>query len=179
MARAGSCSTQIIGRKIPRFAIVTDRFVRSADICTQKLVAPLINDRFSCGNAAVVGIVNRLKVGLCKGRYLRKAAVGAFHSIGQFGLRAVIHRNLVTVCCVAQSSPSWLEIRALTVNVRFHQQRTLAAHWTNGRSADKTDLDRTHLNWPFRPGPDLENLPRCCGAARHCCQSCRAQHFGQ
>ncbi|WP_159090064.1 hypothetical protein [Ruegeria sp. Alg231-54] len=69
---------------------MTDRFVRSADICTQKLVAPLINDRFSCGNAAVVGIVNRLKVGLCKGRYLRKAAVGAFHSIGQFGLNEVV-----------------------------------------------------------------------------------------
>ena len=46
---------------------------------------------------------------------------------------------------MAQSSPSWLEIRALAVNVRFHQQQTFAAHWTNDRCADKTVVA------PFKP----------------------------
>jgi hypothetical protein len=44
-------------------------------------------------------------------------------------IEAVIHRNLVTVCCVAQSSPSWLKIRALAVNVRFHQHWTFDKKW--------------------------------------------------
>ncbi|MEP5090728.1 MAG: hypothetical protein ABJR23_14985, partial [Paracoccaceae bacterium] len=43
-----------------------------------------------------------------------------------FGLGVIIRRILLNVCSVAQSGPSWLEIRTLALNDRFHQQRTFS-----------------------------------------------------
>ncbi len=52
------------------------RFVRSADLQPQNFAAPLINDRFSRGIAAVAGCVPRTKDGL-----LRSADLGVQSSI--------------------------------------------------------------------------------------------------
>lgn len=49
--------------------------VREAALQLSHFAAPLINDRFSRGIAAVIGCIPRSKDGLCKCRYLRKADV--------------------------------------------------------------------------------------------------------
>jgi hypothetical protein len=46
----------------------------------------------------------------------------------------------VTVCFAAQSSTSWLQIRILALNDRFHQQRAFAAVTTNVSVAGRTGL---------------------------------------
>jgi hypothetical protein len=55
-------------------------FVRKPALQPQNFAAPLINDRFSRGIAAVAGCVPRPKDGLCKHRYLRIAAISASRS---------------------------------------------------------------------------------------------------
>ena len=54
----------------------------------------------------------------------------------RYGLGAVIHQILATVCYVALSSRSLLEIRTLALIDRFHQHQTFAAVTTKVGSAD-------------------------------------------
>ena len=60
---------------------VNGNFVRTTALQPQNFAAPLINDRFSRGIAAVAGCVPRKKYGLCKVRKLRTADLGAQRSM--------------------------------------------------------------------------------------------------
>ena len=73
-------------------------------------------------------------------------------ALGTSGLDAVIHRNLVTVCSASQSSPSWLQIRILALNDRFHQQRAFAGllqsqHSIESNWTSKVGADHIHLRY--------------------------------
>ena len=75
---------------------------RSAALQPQNFAAPLINDRFSRGIAAVLGCVLRPKGGLCKGHLLRFVAIGEGRSIRSGSLKPLSVRFRETDLQISQ-----------------------------------------------------------------------------
>lgn len=78
--QSGAADTGVAPNKVTRLSRKPQRMTgksRAAAVQPSIFAAPLINDCFSRGSAAVEGCVPRLMGGLCKGRDLRIAAVDA------------------------------------------------------------------------------------------------------